>query len=476
MAKKQDKVKVSFVGMNAESVTGSSTLVETTNEKILFEFGLYQSNNLKVDYKINSRRLPFKPSEIDYIFVGHTHIDHIGALPRLYALGCKARIIVSKGSTPFMKELLYDCAHILNNDCITLNRKHDNNYTPIYEKDDVDYMLGFIDEFDTDIKYKLNDNISFIFTPSGHIINSCQTELFIKQNETTKSILYTSDLGNSLLNKPFTQKFKPVKYADLVISECTYADNKRKQGNKKNFEKDIEKIKAIIYQTCFQNKGNVLIPVFALDRSQHILKILYDIYGKDENFNIPIVVDSPLMCKIFNTYKDTLEDEELEIFEKMISWKNVKFCSETDESKSAMADKQPKIILSCSGMLNAGRSQVHLKNLLPSELNHIVLIGYCAEGTLGWKIQNLNGQKTLTIGGKIVKNKANITYLRSFSSHMQHDELLDYLSDIKTQKIALVHGNMDAKIGFKGRLEQRKSEKLNTGQVIAVNKSTTITL
>lgn len=475
MSKTKDKIRVSFVGKNSDDVTGSMILIEMKEHKILLEAGLYQSNNIKEDYKINSRRLDFKPSEIDYIFINHCHIDHIGLLPRLYAEGCKATVIAPKGSAALFSIMGMDSAHIIGKDCETLQRKYGISARPFYTGDDVQNCLHYFTEYATEHQIALNDAITFNLVPSGHIINSVQLELWLTQGNKTHKILYTSDLGNMSIPKFYSGTLKPVQKANLVIAESTYAEQVR-SAKMKERDKDLEKIKTVIDTACLDNKRRVLIPVFSLDRCQNLLTYLYDLYGKDESFDVPVIIDSPLTVKISRLYFELLGEEDLKKYEEVMSWSNIHMLEAYEDSQTWMSKKGPAVILSASGMMQAGRSRQWAKTLLPDPLSHILFVGYSSEGSLSSKIKEGKKQKTITIDGKAIPNRCGITNLMSFSSHIQYADMIKYYSDINSEKIALVHGNFKAKCGFAKELQEEISRKNKTSKVVVINKTTEILL
>lgn len=475
MGKTKDRIRIKFIGKNAEDVTGSSTLIEMSKYKILLECGLYQSNNIKNDYKVNNRRFEFKPSEIDYIFLGHVHADHSLLIPRLYANGCKARIIAPKGTRELFKVMAHDSAFIMGRDVETLQRKYKMEVSPIYTSEDVENCINYFDEYDFNEKIVLNDEISFKFVPSGHIINSAQIELWLTQNNRTSKVLYTSDLGNISVPKYYANKFEPVSHANIVITESTYGGSE-KSATLKDREKDLEKIKSVIETVCVENKHKVLIPVFSLDRAQNILAHLHDLFGNDKNFNIPILIDSPLTIKITELYNGLLADTDLEKFEEVMRWKNIKFINEYEDSMSWQNKKEPMIVCAASGFLQAGRSRAWVKTLLPNPKNHVLFVGYSSENSLAGRIKNRKEQKTISIDGKPIANKCGITSLNSFTSHIQKQDMLKYYSDINTEKICLVHGDFDGKLSFAKELQEEITRKNKTSKVIVVNKSTEILL
>ena len=473
--KSKDKIRVSFIGGNAEDVTGSMTLVEFGEHKILLECGLYQSESLMNDYKINNRKLPFKPSEIEYIFCGHNHADHMLLLPRLYAQGCKAKIIVPKNVKNLFEIMALDSAFIMQRDTETIERRYNKCVNPIYIDEDVSATLPYFQEYDYNQKIELDENISFQFIPSGHIINGAQLEIWIKNNNHISKIGYTSDIGNIVIPKYYVTPFQPIEKCDLFIGESTYSDNSR-SVTMKDREKDLEKIHSIIDTVCCDNGHKVLIPVFALDRVQNILTILYKMFGEDKSFDIPIIVDSPLACKITKLYEQLLTGEDLELYHQVMNWKNLKFVEEYEDSKFYQQSKEPMIICACSGWMSAGRSRTWAKRLLPDALSHIIFVGYSSEGSLSYKIKKGKVTKTISIDGKAYANKCNVTSLLSFSSHMQHNELLNYYSDVQCEKVALVHGDFKPKCEFSKELQNEISKKNKSNKVICVNKSTSILL
>ena len=472
MGKSKDRIRIKFIGQNAEDVTGSATLIEMSGYKILLEFGLYQSNNLKNDFKINNRRFDFKPSEIDYIFLEHLHIDHCGLIPRLYANGCKAKIIVPKGSKELFKVMAHDSAFIMSRDVETLQRKYKMDVSPIYTSDDADIAASYFCEYDFGEVIKLNDNISFRFVPSGHIINSAQLELWLTENNHTSKVLYTSDLGNVSIPKYYVNAFEPVDHANVAIVETTYGDNKR-SANMKTREKDIEKIKSVIETTCLDNKHRVLIPIFSLDRAQNILTYLYDLFGNYTNFDIPVLIDSPLTVKICKLYSSLLDGDELVKYERVMSWPNIKFISEYEDSIEWRKKKEPMVVLSAPGFLQCGRSRAWTSTLLPDAKNNIIFVGYSSEDSLAGKIK-LGKHKTLTIDGRQIPNRCGIINLTSFTSHIQYEDMLKYYSDINAEKICLVHGEMKGKIEFAKKLQDEISKKNKTSRVVIINKGTEI--
>lgn len=473
MAKKNDKIRVRFVGRASHHVTGSCIHIDTGSKQILLECGLAQSCESPLAlYKKNSADMGFKPRHIDYVFLLHNHADHICLTPRLYKKGCAAQIIAPTGSKPISKILLYDSAHIAEKDAEFIAKRSGKVCEPLYDNNDVEAALARWTEYDFGDVHDLGDGISFRFTPSGHILNSAQIELFIKHNGLIKKIAYTSDLGNTSTPKFYVTPFEPIEQCNLLIGESTYSDPAR-MILKKDRAKDLEKIKSVIIEKVVNGYGRVLIPTFANDRCQNLLTHIYQLFGEDESFKVPILIDSPMAVNISKTYLNLLAEEDLALYEKALSWKNVHLITEYMDSKSWQMSGTPAVILSSSGMLHAGRSVSWAARILPNTGNHILFAGYSGQGSLAAKIKE-GRHKTVRIEGKPVANRCGITSLNSFSSHAQHDSILDYYSSVKCEKIALVHGEYDSKVNFSHELEWELSKRNNPARVICVNKSTEI--
>ena len=430
------------------------------------------------NYKANMKYIQkIRPQELQYIIIGHVHQDHIGMIPTLYARGkCNAKIIVPKGSTSILKEMWLDSSFINCRDVEVINLKNDRNYEPFYTEDVVYKTLEYIEEIDSDKIVSLSDELAIRYTNAGHILLSKQCEVYINGGSRTRKILFSSDLGNISTQdtRVFVENFKPVTSANIAIMECTYA-SKERQCTKETYKKDVTKIKSVVEQYCIDNNSRVLIPSFSLDRTPYILWILYSLFGKDENFKIPILIDSPLANRLLDCYSSILDGEKKELFDEIMSWNNIKRVIQPESSKAAIADKSAKIILSSSGMLTAGRSVKWTQSILPNENDCILFMGYSGENTLAWKIKHGKDHKTININGKPYKNKAQIYDLKSFSSHMQRNEMLNYYKSIDCEKIYLVHSDSN-KIEFKHDLENAIADCLKSTKVVAVNSGTKISL
>lgn len=431
------------------------------------------------NYKANCSILnKIKSKSIEMVIVGHLHCDHICLIPMLFARGnTQAKIIVPENSTSILREMWYDSCYINQRDIETLNRKGDKSYTPLYTEKEVEMALSHVVEIPIGNIETIDENISIRYTHAGHILCSCQTELYINGGSHTRKILFTSDLGNTMIQdrKVFVEPFQKVNSANIVIGESTYGRRKGSMS-KKDIELDRLKMKTVIEQFCVDNKHRVLIPTFSLDRMPFIIWELYQLFGNDENFKIPILIDSPLANRLLDCYSSILIGERKEKFDEMMNWKNLKRIITPEDSKAAVSEKSPKVILASSGMLTAGRSTCWTQSILPHEEDCILFVGYAGGDTLAGKIKNCRDQKTININGKPFKNKAQIIDLHSYSSHMQRKDLINYYKGINTEKIYLVHGDKQARMELKEDLENELSKCLKTTRVIIVNNGTKIKL
>lgn len=482
MSKSKDKIRVSFKSSGAaEDVTGSCTVITwgKPERTILVDCGLIQGNqSLLKEYQANNVRFSFKEKNVDYVFVTHAHADHSSRLALLTKRGFNGKIIVPEGNKDIIKELSLDSAKIMLRDAEDLFRRFKKDYPPIYEESDVKNMITFMKEYPFKEKIKLDDEVTFEFIPSGHIIGAAQLILYIKNGSTTRKIAFTGDLGNLRTEGYYTNKFEPIQNANLLIGECTYA-NRERSIKAKDREKDLEKIQTFVRDVCIEGKGRLLFPSFSLMRSQVILTILYDLFKEDPEFNIPVYVGSPLTCKINKIFDWVLTGEQLEKWQEVCSWNKITFTSSYEDVEGVLNKNTPAIFICSAGMLNAGFAVGVAERLLPSSKDGIVFVGYSVEGTLAWKIKQKK-TKTISINGKQIHSRCRVINLNSFSSHMQRDELCDYYSGGfgtgMYGKIVLQHGNMKDRIGLAADLQELISKRNRTDKVIIANKSTEILL
>lgn len=474
MSKKKEKIKINFIGANSDQVTGSCTHIVMNNKQILLECGLNQGGKtILEDYRNNIKKFEFNASKIDYVFLCHAHADHCALIPRLIKEGFCGKIIVPKGNSEIIYEICKDCAFIMFKDCESLKKKYkDRQFIPAYTEEHVNIMMDYIVEYDMNESYKIDEDISFLFCNSQHIICSAQLVLWLTQNNHTKKIIYTSDLGNISVKNNFVSNITKLQKANILIGEATYCEES-KPLVEKHRQKDLEKIKCIINQ-CSENNSSCLIPTFSLHRTQEMITEIYKIY-KDSDINIDFIIASPLANKICDIFLRILEGEQLELFKKVINWNKLKRVKEYDKVIELLNDKKPHIWLASSGFMTAGYSRTICASLLGNSKNTIVLSGYAPEGSLAYKIKN-GTTKTITIDDKVCRNLATAVILKSFSSHMQYHDLLKYYSDSFVEKICIVHADKKYKINFCKTLQDEIYKKNKTQRVICVTNGTSINL
>lgn len=462
-----------FTGESSVDVTGSQYVVKFGDYQCLLECGLHQSrsNDYLDSYRINAAKFKFNPAEIDFLFVAHPHIDHCGLIPRLVKEGFRGKIISTKQTAMVMKPLLLNSCYIVNDEARVLSKRYGRQYKPLYDEEDVYTTLELLhtyDEYDT--IYTLNDVVSFQWLKNSHCVGAAQLQLILSDNRKTKKILYTSDIGALDTRNHYLEDTEiPTMFNDVVIMESTYGNPAR--INKKTRSFDVEHLRVAI-NTVIERKGSVVLPCFSFSRTQEILTTLYDIFGNDDNFDIPIIVDSKLSCEICDLYNELLTGFNFEYWNKVYSWKNVQFISEKVDSQACLSDNRPKIIISSSGFCTNGRVVNYIQKYLKDENSMIIFSGYIGDNPsyLSYKIKNYHSHKDIKINKILIPNKADCITLSTFSSHAGHDDLVKYGSSLLTNKLILVHGSSDSKQYLADELKDAISKNDKTYRVIPSNK------
>lgn len=465
--KKLNKDGIYFTGMNANDVTGSQIYLRFCDKQILLECGLYQSstNDYLDSYKENSKKFKFNPRNIDYVFVGHPHIDHIGLIPRLVKEGFSGKIIISKKSSIIAKELLANCAFILAEEAKILSKRHKRNYSPIYSIEDVYESFNyFIELDDASTNIKLDDVVSFRWYKNSHCIGAVQTQIILKGDNRVKKILYTSDIGAlSAINHFVDNTEIPKEFSDVVIMESTYGS---RPSNNKSRKFDIDTLKSAI-DTALSRNGSVILPCFSFARTQEILTNIYNIYSKHNDFLTPVYIDSVLSCDICNKYSEILSGEDLKLWESVCKWKNINFIKSKDVSREIVHDSSKKIVISSSGFCTNGRVLNYLSEYLPDKNSMIIFSGYTGDNKsyLSYRIKYYKQHPVLTINNKKITNMSDCVTLSTFSSHASQGDLIKYGSNLNTNKLVLVHGSTESKAILSSLLEREISKNNKTYKV-----------
>ncbi|MEG3029277.1 MAG: MBL fold metallo-hydrolase [Oscillospiraceae bacterium] len=447
-------MKLTFLGACHE-VTGSMTYLEACGKKILIDCGMEQGGNV-----FENAPLPVAPGEIDFVLLTHAHIDHSGNLPLLCKNGFKGEIHSTDATADLCNIMLKDSAHIQEFEAEWQNRKNKRagkaEFIPIYTMEDAISAIGlFVPHFYKN-KFLLCDGIEVNFIDAGHLLGSGSIEVWATENGTTKKIVFSGDIGN--MNQPIIKNPQYISDADFVVMESTY-------GNRNHNENpDYVRELVDVLQTTFDRGGNVVIPSFAVGRTQEMLyflrQIKQDKLVKPNNFTV--YVDSPLAVEATNVFKengkDCFDSDTMELIRKginPISFDGLKVSVTQEDSKYINFDQSPKVILSASGMCDAGRIKHHLKHNLWREESTILFVGYQANGSLGRKI--IEGADEVKLFGETIEVKAEIKQLAGISGHADNNGLVKWIDSIaeKPSKVFIVHGEDEAASDFAFQLSEK---------------------
>lgn len=427
-------MKLHFYG-GAETVTGVKFLIEAKADskksvKILVDCGAVQG--ARKDEEENYRDFAFNSAEVDYVFITHAHIDHIGLIPKLCKEGFKGKIFATAPTIDLAKITLEDSCNLLEREARELHRK------PLYAKGDIDKALSLMSPVYYNKKRKIEDEVYFRFQDAGHILGSATIELWAEG----KKIVFSGDLGNE--PAPFLNPPTKIKEADYVLIESTYG-NRTHEGRMKRkeiLENTIEEV--------FGKKGVLMIPSFAVERSQELLFELNELVENHRIPRVPIFIDSPLAIKVTDIYK-----KHQEYFNKkaayliksgddLFNFPGLTLTENVEESKSINRVSPPKVIIAGSGMSTGGRILFHEKNYLPDSNNCLLIISFQVKGSLGRHI--LEGAKKVNIFNEQIPVKAKIVSIEGYSSHADQDALYNWLANFSKpiKQIFAVHGEKEA--------------------------------
>ena len=434
-------MRLSFFGA-AHEVTGSCHLLEACGKNILIDCGMEQGPDL-----YENQELPVAPGDVDYILLTHAHIDHSGNIPLLVKKGFSGEIITTFATADLCDIMLRDSAHIQEFEAEWRNRKArrsgEPEYEPIYTVADADAATKLLAPVDYGQKITLCDGIEVRFNDVGHLLGSASIEVWITEGDVSKKVVFSGDVGN--VNQPIIKDPQLVKEADYLVIESTYGD--RTHGE--DIPDYVGEFTRILRET-FQKGGNVVIPSFAVGRTQEILYFIREIKEKNLLPEFPgfeVYVDSPLAIEATNVFnknvKGCFDEEAMELVNQGINpllFRGLKTTITSDESRQINFDTKPKVILSASGMCEAGRIRHHLKHNLWKKESTICFVGYQAVGTLGRKL--IEGAECVKLFGETVEVNAKIESLKGISGHADRNGLLDWLSGFENtpQHVFVVHG------------------------------------
>lgn len=434
---------IEFLGA-AHEVTGSCHFVSFGNKRLLVDCGMEQGPDLYVNQQI-----PVNASDIDYVFVTHAHIDHSGLLPLLYSHGFRGQIFATRATCELCNIMLKDSAHIQMFEAEWKNRKARRagkpEVVPLYDMDDAQGVLDYFVPCEYEKKIEVCENLAVRFVDAGHLLGSSSIEIWIKEEDVEKKLVFSGDIGNG--NRPLIKNPTYLTEADYVIMESTYGDKLH------SVPPDYAKELARVIKETFIRGGNLVIPAFSVGRTQEMLYFLRRIKTEHllpEFENFEVYIDSPLAVEATNIFhksvSDCFDEEALELVKKGINpigFQGLKTAVTSDESKNINFINKPIVIISASGMCEAGRIRHHLKHNLWREESTILFVGYQVPGTLGFNL--LNGAKEVKLFGEQIEIRAHIENLPGISGHADKDHLVEWAAAFKTppKKVFIVHGDDD---------------------------------
>ena len=449
-------MKLSFFGAD-QCVTGSCHCLEVNGKKILIDCGLQQGRD-----EVDNSSLPFHAGEIDFVLVTHAHIDHSGRIPMLIKQGFQGRIFATRLTAQLLDIMLQDSAHIQESDAEYQNRKNLRagrpTVEPLYTVEDAQRVREFLTTCEYGEKVDLCEGVSMECIDAGHLLGSASMKLTLTENGETRTIVFSGDIGN--VDQPIIRDPQFFHEADFVVMESTY-------GNRNHTEvwSYTDELAQIIDETLGKG-GNVVIPSFAVGRTQELLYFIRQI--KDENLvksvpNFDVYVDSPLSKAATTIFCGDLRgylDEEAMALVKdgthMFNFPGLHLTETVDESKNLNLDPSPKVIISASGMCDAGRIRHHLKHNLWRPESAVVFVGFQSPGTLGRHL--LDGAESVKMFGEEIAVRAKIVNFQGLSSHADRDHLLNWIDQFASAKpthVFVVHGDREVAPAFAADLAER---------------------
>jgi metallo-beta-lactamase family protein len=438
----------------ARNVTGTKHLLEVAGKRILLDCGLYQGRRAESERR--NRTLPFDPASIDLVLLSHAHIDHSGSLPTLVKQGFRGSIYATHATVDLCVILLKDTAHIQSYDLAYLNKRRRKRgeapLEPIYTEEDVVETLPRFVGVDYDSPVLVAPGIHVTYRDAGHILGSSILEIEARESGTRTRIVFTGDLGRA--DVPILRDPHQSTAADVLITESTYG------GRTHDSMKDVEENLASFVSSVARRKGKVIIPSFAVGRTQRIIYELHKLMRDGLVREMPIFVDSPLAVsatEIFRKHPECFDDEMNALLRRdddPLGFARVRYIKKAEESKKLNKMRGPMVIVSASGMCEAGRILHHLKNNISNHRNGVLMVGYQASHTLGRRISE--GEKRVKIFGTLYPVRARVRVFDEFSAHADSDELLAFATGIRRPPRAtvVVHGNEEQSLAFGRRLTE----------------------
>lgn len=438
-------MKIKFIGA-AREVTGSKHLITTdSGRRILLDCGMFQGKGLETDGM--NRDLMFDPSLIDHIILTHAHIDHAGLIPYMYRMGFRGSVICSSATRDLCAIMLADSAFIQEHDTYTFNKRRAKKglplVTPIYTQADASECMSLFIGIPNNMKFRIDENIKVKFTNTGHMLGSGVANIQIIEKGHIKRIAYTGDIGRP--EHRFLASPDPFPQTDVIITESTYGDRLHSANDAAE-----EELLKVVINTCVNKGGKLIIPAFSVGRTQEVVYALNNFFNQGRLPKVDIFVDSPLAVNattVFRTHPECFNKEFLKVMENdsdPFGFNSLFFITRQQDSKKLNDHKKPCVIISASGMMEAGRVKHHLANNISNPRNTVLAVGYCSPSTLGARI--LRGDKEVSIHGTVYEVRAEVMKLDSFSGHADYKEMINFLGcqdKSAIEKLFVVHGEYE---------------------------------
>ena len=452
-------MRITFLGA-AQTVTGSCFLVETEEQSFLVDCGLFQGSSQ--EEQLNRSPFPFEMQDIDFMLLTHAHIDHSGRIPKLYRDGYRGPVYATSATVDLCQIMLPDSGHIQESEQEWQNRKARRagrpEEPPVYTMEDAVKSCGLLKPYKYDVSFHPADNIRVIFRDAGHILGSAILEIWIRENGQESKLVFTGDLGNN--DMPILRDPTILDRADYLVIESTYGGRKHRKATD-----EVDRFVNIITETI-DGGGNVVIPSFAVGRTQ---EIIYELFRQEEHFRsrrerflrTPVYIDSPLATSataVFRRNTDCYDEETRQYIangKNPLDFPDLHFTQSVDDSKWLNEDKSSKIIISASGMCEAGRIRHHLKHNLWRPESTILFVGYQAKGTLGRQL--VEGANKVRLFGEEIAVRSRVESVEGFSGHADCDGLINWIAAMKQKpvKILLVHGEPESTALFSETIGRR---------------------
>ncbi len=452
-------MKIEFIGA-AQQVTGSKTLITTDKgKKILLDCGMYQGKGLETDTL--NRITGVEPSELSHIILSHAHIDHSGLIPYFYKLGFRGSVICTHATRNLCSIMLPDSGYIQEMDVKWFNKKRARQglprVEPIYRVEDAEKSIELFIGVEFNRRFYIDNDVNVKFTHTGHMLGGAVANIEINDNGKKIRLAYTGDIGrpkNQILKSP-----EPFPQCDYLITESTYGNRLHSPA------KEVKnKFLTVIEDTCVRRRGKLIIPSFAIGRTQEIVYMLNEFFNEGLLPNIDVYVDSPLAVNatdIFRMHTDGLNENVKSKMQEAhdddpFGFNRLQYIKKVEQSKALNEDDRPCIIISASGMAEAGRIKHHISNNIQNPRNTILMVGYCSPTSLGARLQVPN-IKEISIFGKPHRVNAKIDRLEALSGHGDYKEMCNFIScqnKKEVKKIFLVHGEIEAQTHYKEYLIQ----------------------